>query len=248
MQIYAKTISGTIHMRKTVVVKPLEEQIGKKHSNKIKELVQSSGQLTIDNWNKYISSVRFGDIHYKSVAKYSYVNGIFVDIEEDAKEIGKSRYPYGETMHEIGHHVDASIASKLQTDQCDTSSMYISKIYGCTLDEMFKKEANQYFEKIRKKTTSDKKAWQRIKKELQRYSPRDSNEVSDIWDGATNGKAYAYSAHSVMDKEYWNKVSVGNEGFAEIFEAEIVNPKGLLLIKKYYPKSYDIYREILCGN
>lgn len=37
-------------MRKnTVVVKPLEEQIGKKHSNKIKELVQSSGQLTIDN-------------------------------------------------------------------------------------------------------------------------------------------------------------------------------------------------------
>ncbi len=71
------------------------------------------------------------------VAKYSYVNGIFVNIEEDAKEIGKSRYPYGETMHEIGHHVDAS-------------SMYISKIYGCTLDEMFKKEANQYFAKIRK--------------------------------------------------------------------------------------------------
>lgn len=106
------------------------------------------------------------------VAKYSYVNGIFVDIEEDAKEIGKSRYPYGETMHEIGHHVDASIASKLQTDQCDASSMYISKIYGCTLDEMFKKEANQYFAKIRKKQLLIRKPSNGLKKNFKDILPR----------------------------------------------------------------------------
>lgn len=167
-------------------------------------------------------------------------------IEGDAKKIGKNRYPYAETMHEMGHYVDSSIArDKLKSDQCNASNMYISKKYSCTLDEMFKTEANRYFAKIRKNTSSDKIAWMQIKKELQKYSAKDSNEVSDIWDGATNGKVYGYCAHSIMDKDYWNKVSAGNEGFAEIFEAEIVNPNGLLLIKKYFPKSYAIYKEIL---
>lgn len=236
-------IDSSIYAQKSVVnVIPLERQIGKKHSGDIKALVENSKPLTIDAWNRYVTNVQFGDIHYKSTARYNN-KGIFVDIEGDAKKVGKSRYPYAETMHEMGHHVDSSIArDKLKSDQCNASNMYISKKYSCTLDEMFKTEANRYFAKIRKNTSSDKIAWMQIKKELQKYSAKDSNEVSDIWDGATNGKVYGYCAHSIMDKDYWNKVSVGNEGFAEIFEAEIVNPKGLLLIKKYFPKSYAIYK------
>jgi hypothetical protein len=65
--------------------------------------------------------------------------------------------------------------------------------------------------------------------------------------GISNGKAYAYCGHSIAADypDYWDSTSVGCEAFADMYEASVVNKKGLKLIKKYFPKSYKIFLEEL---
>ena len=90
-----------------------------------------------------------------------------------------------------------------------------------------------------------------IRKELRKYPVSVSYELSDIWDGVSKGKAYAYCGHSMAADypDYWDSTSIGCEAFADMYEASIVNKKGLKLIKKYFPKSYEIFLEELklCG-
>lgn len=112
---------------------------------------------------------------------------------------------------------------------------------------MLKYEGNRYIRKLSRKTKSRKKALKKLKKELRRYNAVYSNEVSDIWDGVSNGKAFAYGGHSLYwgKTSYWSTVSVGCEAFAEMYEASIVNKRGLKLIRKYFPRSYNIFIEEL---
>ena len=90
-----------------------------------------------------------------------------------------------------------------------------------------------------------------IRKELRKYPVSVSYELSDICDGVSKGKAYAYCGHSMAADypDYWDSTSIGCEAFADMYEASIVNKKGLKLIKKYFPKSYEIFLEELklCG-
>lgn len=44
---------------------------------------------------------------------------------------------------------------------------------------------------------------------------------------------------------YWGRRDNGKEGFAEMFSAEVNNPESLEQIKKYFPKSYEIFKELL---
>jgi hypothetical protein len=47
------------------------------------------------------------------------------------------------------------------------------------------------------------------------------------------------------DKSYWKKISVGTEAFAEMGKATVNHPESLARIKQYFPKSYDIFLEML---
>ena len=235
----------------TLNMDSIRMQIGDKYANQMQNRLEKSSEIIQDNWNTYADDIKFCNIDYeKGLAVYSYYSGISIDMKTDATRSleTQSKMKYANTFHEIGHSI-AYILNDTFTDvKCDSiSDTYKSEKYGCTMNEMLKKEGNSYFKKIRKKTTSNKKAWHMLNKELKSYPRTASYEISDIWDGLSNGKAYAYCAHTIAAKypHYWNNVSVGCEAFADIYEASITNPKGVKLIKKYFPKSYEIFEEEL---
>ena len=47
------------------------------------------------------------------------------------------------------------------------------------------------------------------------------------------------------ETEYWIGRDNGKEGFAEMFSAAVSNPESLEQIKKFFPKSYEIFKEML---
>lgn len=82
-----------------------------------------------------------------------------------------------------------------------------------------------------------------------------SGDLSDILHGASYTKLHLGVGH---DLRYWNsrtKINnntgktyssgAGTEAFAEMFNAELSNPKSIELIKKHLPKSHAIFEEML---
>ncbi len=94
-------------------------------------------------------------------------------------------------------------------------------------------------------TINANQVYQKITKDLRNMSVLEQMDISDMFDGITNGKVYGYGQHSVDTKNYWRTHLVGGEGFAEMFDATINNYESLKRIKQYFPKSYEIFEEII---
>lgn len=74
-------------------------------------------------------------------------------------------------------------------------------------------------------------------------------DLADMISGATDGQIQSGMGH---DPEYWVdgtyngvKCALAAEAFAGMTCATLTNPKSHALIKKYLPKSYSIYEEML---
>lgn len=72
-------------------------------------------------------------------------------------------------------------------------------------------------------------------------------DISDMLEGATNGRITCGYGHG---KSYWEKilgvdVNLATEAFAEMTSATIANGESLKTIKKYLPRSYAVYEEML---
>lgn len=72
-------------------------------------------------------------------------------------------------------------------------------------------------------------------------------DLSDMLEGATNGRIACGYGHG---KSYWEKifgvdVNLATEAFAEMTSATVANGESLKAIKKYLPRSYAMYEEML---
>lgn len=72
-------------------------------------------------------------------------------------------------------------------------------------------------------------------------------DLSDMLEGATGGKISCGVGHG---KSYWSKVmgvdrALATEAFAEMTSATAENAESLAVIKKYLPKSYKMYNDML---
>lgn len=222
-----------------------------KYSQPIESRLNAAPETIQNNWNLYADYIRISDAQLPSqTAYFSYTNGIFVNLEEDAKKNLNVQVAqkYSSLFHEIGHNIGYTLSDLFTEERGDCiSNTYESKKYHCTLNAMLNLEGQSYFYKIRKKTKSDRKAWAYIDKELKSLDMYASYEVSDIWDEISKGKAKAYCGHTIAvdGEKYWDNCSVGCEAFANMYEASITNPKGMVLIKKYFPRSWEIFVEEL---
>lgn len=73
------------------------------------------------------------------------------------------------------------------------------------------------------------------------------SDLSDMLEGATGAKIQCGYGHG---KTYWQKgmgvdAKLATEAFAEMTSATITTPESLEVIKKYLPKSYKVYEEML---
>ncbi|MDY4522917.1 MAG: hypothetical protein SPD80_04925 [Atopobium sp.] len=80
-------------------------------------------------------------------------------------------------------------------------------------------------------------------------SPTAMGGISDIINGATNGTCcedkYGFPVHR---KSYWKRsgeAKLSTETFAHFYETTMSNPEVLETLKRYLPKSYDVFKEIL---
>lgn len=95
-----------------------------------------------------------------------------------------------------------------------------------------------------------KMAFDAIKREMQSLTPLQMADISDILEGATRGKIACGVGHGAGS--YWTTRSyagidwgLGTEAFAEMTSATMTCPESLEVIKKYLPKSYAVYEEML---
>ena len=84
---------------------------------------------------------------------------------------------------------------------------------------------------------------------LKQYNRYEYSDISDIFGGATNNRLSMGIGH---ESGYWkdreiNGVNVGlsTEAFAEMTSATLTQNESLNVIKKYLPKSYELYKEIV---
>lgn len=92
-------------------------------------------------------------------------------------------------------------------------------------------------------------AYNALQKEINGYSSYARADLSDILEGATGAKIQCGYGHGAS---YWRERTVGGiadglatEAFAEMTDSTFANPESLELIKKYLPKSYKLYEEML---
>ena len=96
-------------------------------------------------------------------------------------------------------------------------------------------------------TYSKSFAYAAVQKEIREISGIARADLSDILEGATDGKISCGYGHG---KSYWKKIlgvdeKLATEAFAEMTSATITNDKSLEVIKQYLPKSYSVYNDML---
>ena len=150
---------------------------------------------------------------------------------------------YRGTFHEIGHLLDQFMGFK--------SVAYKDGLFNATL----RAEAEDYirlttakleFRRGTTEITSDM-VYDVISRELRLIITDNRHEISDIWHGATTGKVNGGFGH-YNPPDYWTKdggINLPKEAFAHMFRASIQSPESLAVIKKYFPKSCNVFEDII---
>lgn len=162
--------------------------------------------------------------------------------------------------HEVGHNLDYSMqpgstAFSFKSAHYRSTAHALKDGSPATLGDMVKEEAKEHIDRYKKEKFAEKgyrTAREYTAAEVRRDFGKDlralgiaGRDVSDMFSGATDDKMSGGWHHSAS---YW-KAGMGAfqsmEAFAEMTSATMCDPDSLELIKRYFPKSYEIYLEIL---
>ena len=173
-------------------------------------------------------------------------NGITLNIEDTAKGFAyrKDKAPYQTFFHEYGHYIDHRNGQAMQ---------YASEAAG--LGTTAKKEVRDTLQSIKSAMgyKSIAEAKEHLTREiiaLYRSTPELIGGLSDIIHGATSGTCcdYALPAHRKSYwKGKWGAQSLATETFAHFFECSMANPQALETLKRYLPKTYDVFVNMMKG-
>lgn len=207
-----------------------------------------------------------GDFAYKG---HEYCSGsrIYVNVVKDAKG-SDWQSPFQVICHESGHSIDRKSRNLGEKYGWGLSSTYDGGVFQKTLkqeimdrvDEIDKALKAEY--KVHKDDLewlqkngyvnswtgsvmkySKSRAYETFQTEIRSIPRSARGDISDIVEGATKGKVKAGFGHG---NSYWkDDENLALEAFAEMTDATLVNPENLEQIKKYVPKSYEIYLEIV---
>lgn len=172
--------------------------------------------------------------------------GITLNMDDTAKGFAtrRDKAPYQTFFHEYGHYIDHRNGQGMQ---------YASEIAG--LGVTAKKEVQAMLREIKKREgyESVREAKEHLTREviaLYRSTPELIGGLSDIIHGATSGTCcdYALPAHRKSYwKGRWGAQSLATETFAHFFECSTANPQALETLKKYLPKTYDVFVSMMKG-
>jgi hypothetical protein len=229
----------------------IKSAYGDERAEEVAELLRAAPHDVCNVWNKYANEIKFSSIDYKGTANYNPSSGgVSIDLVKDLID-DNSHARYSTTFHEIAHLIDDTSAKTIGSYFGTISEMYQGGIFSQTL----KTEADAYtkvvYDKLRAKMVAQGRkasiisissARSMIELELLRMPSRIGGDVSDIFGGATMLKIKGVAGHPI---DYWKTTDVSVEAFAEMFSATVANPQSVVQIQKYFPKSYDIFLQML---
>lgn len=235
----------------------LAKGFGNTHYDALHDIIDKSSNANLKAvWDKYENELMVGDAHKKGGA-YAMGKSLYLDIDKCAKGNSFDK-PYQVVFHEAGHGVD-SACRKLVNESGVFASHFSGAYKGGVFPQTIKDEVMELVNAYDKKLKQEYKArgekyykvyaYKALEKEIRAYNSYAKANLSDILEGATNGKVQCGYGHGA---KYWKDRTIGGisdglatEAFAEMTDSSMANPESLELIKKYLPKSYKIYEKML---
>lgn len=177
----------------------------------------------------YLANVKVGNGSAYAPYSYTYKNNIF-----------------GDTIRqEVGDKVDA-IAKVMKAEfkaHADDFEWLYNKGYIGEWNYDFFKRYGKWVGGEPKFSKS--MAYKALEKEVQKLTPFEKADLSDILEGATKNKIEVGFGHG---KSYWQRDSaLSTEAFAEFYDSAVACPESLEVLKRYLPKSYNIFQEMLAN-
>jgi len=226
----------------------IRDAYGDSIANTIDDIVEGPGKEIRDLWEKYKDGVLVDDPDYDGFEAYYNPDSEAVTVNiENCRSGGEIGTPYQVAFHEFGHNIDFKMNEKINGD----NSMAYSESYkDGLLGKTAKDEAAAFIEKYRLqmeqgmgRSVSAEEACEKISEELWEKIPGiERYDLSDIFEGATNGKINLGAGHGMG---YWEAHNNSTEIFAEIFSASVCNKGSLNAIKEYFPETYKVFKEIV---
>ena len=235
----------------------LAKGFGNTHYDALHDIIDKSNNANLKAvWDKYENELMVGDAHKKGGA-YAMGKSLYIDIDKCAKGNSFDK-PYQVVFHEAGHGID-SACRKLVNESGVFASHFSGAYKGGVFPQTIKDEVMELVNAYDKQLKQEYKArgekyykvyaYKALENEIRAYSSYARADLSDILEGATNGKVQCGYGHGAT---YWKDRTIGGisdglatEAFAEMTDSTMSNPESLELIKKYLPKSYKIYEKML---
>lgn len=235
----------------------LAKGFGPTHYDALHDIIDKSSNTNLKAvWDKYENELRVGDAHKKGGA-YAIGRSLYLDIEKCAKGNSFDK-PYQVVFHEAGHGLDSAcrkLANESGVFASHFSGAYKGGLFPQTIKDEVKGLVDAYDKKLKQeyKARGEKYtksiAYKALENEIRTYNSYAMADLSDILEGATGAKVKCGYGHGAS---YWKDRTIGGisdglatEAFAEMTDSTFANPESLELIKKYLPKSYKIYEEML---
>jgi hypothetical protein len=256
---------GLTPEKESVKMGTLGEKLPEEFINGMREKLEATPEPVQRAWNNMAGKLKIVDAHYRG-KEGNYFSpkerGILFDSVKDSKMRvfpgkGNLEPKYSAAFHELFHNISSEASARVGMSRyMDFADVFQSKIHqGMTLTEMLQKEAEdritQVFNQLREeaikaglKSSSVIRGdvYKYITQELRNIPVYEHCDISDMWDGCTKHKIRGFMGHRIG---YWNTTSVGIEAFAEMGNATINHPESLNRIKEYFPKSYEIFLEMI---
>ena len=235
----------------------LAKGFGNTHYDALHDIIDKSNNANLKAiWDKYENELMVGDAHKKGEA-YAMGKSLYLDIDKCA--VGnRFEKPYQVVFHEAGHGIDSTcrkLANESGVFASHFSGAYKGGLFPQTIKDEVMELVNAYDKKLKQeyKARGEKYykvyAYKALENEIMAYNSYAMADLSDILEGATNGKVQCGYGHGA---KYWKDRTIGGisdglatEAFAEMTDSTMSNPESLDLIKKYLPKSYKIYEKML---
>lgn len=227
------------------------KKYGEEHVDSIHSIVKNSDVNIQKAWAKYENNFNILSINYKGTPhnERGKFGGVHLNILKDA-EVTDYRNKYSVSFHELGHHIDNLASMKTESFYSMFSSTYKDGIFQKTIIGEIETKIKNIEEKLKAEYKSQGKkyykayAYRELSKELYKLPKIARTDISDIIEGATKGKASGGFGHG---KKYWKDrpTGVGNEAFAEMFDATINNIESRKMLELYLPESVKIFDEMM---
>lgn len=224
-------------------------------------------------WRRFENDLMVSDFSYRGGAHFRPGSGVNINLSVDAKGTDWGN-PYRTLFHEFGHNIDylATETNYKYFSEAYQDGIFgktiREEINGkiSDIDKLLKKEFKESADKVQLAVDkgfikneewninyykragfkySKSYAYSFFEKELKAIPIKNRAVLSDLAEGVTGGRINAGFGHG---KAYWkgglsDKVSI--EAFAEFYESVTVNREQWEILKKYMPKSCELFEEMM---